>query len=63
MLFTSYRALNEAAKLLEGQFDFPLLIQGEAAPRDMIQRFRELGNAVLLGTASFWEVWMCGVMR
>lgn len=55
MLFTSYRALNEAAKLLEGQFDFPLLIQGEAAPRDMIQRFRELGNAVLLGTASFWE--------
>ncbi|WP_020395937.1 ATP-dependent DNA helicase [Thiolinea disciformis] len=55
ILFTSYRALNEAAQLLEGQLDYPLLIQGEAPPREMIQRFRDLGNAVLLGTASFWE--------
>jgi ATP-dependent DNA helicase DinG len=32
-----------------------LLAEGEA-PRDMLlQRFRELGNAVLLGTGSFWE--------
>ena len=55
MLFTSYRALNEAAELLQDRIDFPLLIQGESTPRDMIDRFRELGNAVLLGTASFWE--------
>lgn len=55
MLFTSYRALNEAAELLQDRLDFPLLIQGESTPRDMIDRFRELGNAVLLGTASFWE--------
>jgi ATP-dependent DNA helicase DinG len=55
MLFTSYRALNEAAELLRDQIDFPLLIQGESTPRDMIDKFRELGNAVLLGTASFWE--------
>ncbi|MDD5394282.1 MAG: ATP-dependent DNA helicase [Thiothrix sp.] len=55
MLFTSYRALNEAAELLQDSIDFPLLIQGELPPRDMIDRFRELGNAVLLGTASFWE--------
>ncbi|QTR49184.1 ATP-dependent DNA helicase [Candidatus Thiothrix anitrata] len=55
MLFTSYRALNEAAELLQDRVDFPLLIQGESTPRDMIDRFRELGNAVLLGTASFWE--------
>jgi ATP-dependent DNA helicase DinG len=55
MLFTSYRALNEAAELLQDRFEYPLLIQGESPQRDMIERFRELGNAVLLGTASFWE--------
>ena len=55
MLFTSYRALNEAAELLKDQIDFPLLIQGESPQRDMIDKFRKLGNAVLLGTASFWE--------
>lgn len=55
MLFTSYRALNEAAELLRDQIEFPLLIQGESPQRDMIDKFRELGNAVLLGTSSFWE--------
>ncbi len=55
MLFTSYRAMNEAAELLAGEFDYPILVQGESPQREMIDRFRELGNAVLLGTASFWE--------
>jgi len=55
MLFTSYRAMHEAAELLEGEFDYPMLIQGESPQREMIDKFRELGNAVLLGTASFWE--------
>jgi len=55
MLFTSYRALHEAAELLEDQLDYPMLVQGESSQRDMIERFRALGNAVLLGTSSFWE--------
>jgi ATP-dependent DNA helicase DinG len=55
MLFTSYRALYEAAELLKEQIEFPLLVQGESSQRELIQQFRELGNAVLLGTASFWE--------
>ena len=55
MLFTSYRAMHEAAELLEGEFDYPMLIQGASPQREMIDKFRELGNAVLLGTASFWE--------
>ncbi|MFZ1342012.1 ATP-dependent DNA helicase [Thiothrix eikelboomii] len=55
MLFTSYRAMHEAAELLEGEFEYPLLIQGESPQREMIDKFREFGNAVLLGTASFWE--------
>lgn len=55
MLFTSYRAMNEAAELLRDELDYPLLVQGDSPPRDMIEKFRTLGNAVLLGTASFWE--------
>jgi ATP-dependent DNA helicase DinG len=55
MLFTSYRALNEAAELLKDELDYPILVQGDSAQSDMIETFRDLGNAVLLGTSSFWE--------
>lgn len=55
MLFTSYRALNEAAALLKDEIDYPILVQGESSQADMIKKFRKLGNAVLLGTSSFWE--------
>ncbi len=55
MLFTSYRALNEAAELLKGEIDYPILVQGDSSQGDMIDKFRKLGNAVLLGTSSFWE--------
>jgi ATP-dependent DNA helicase DinG len=59
LLFTSHRALREAAVHLQSLWSpeppFPMLIQGEA-PRDvLLTRFREYGNAVLLGTGSFWE--------
>ena len=55
MLFTSYRALNEAAERLRDEIDYPILVQGESSQGDMIKKFRKLGNAVLLGTSSFWE--------
>ncbi len=55
LLFTSHRALRQAAELLREQIDYPLLIQGEEPRSRLIERFRELGNAVLLGTGSFWE--------
>ena len=59
LLFTSHRALREAARILATRPGFmeryPLLVQGEAPREMLLKRFRELGNAVLLGTASFWE--------
>ncbi|HEY5789835.1 MAG TPA: ATP-dependent DNA helicase, partial [Gammaproteobacteria bacterium] len=55
LLFTSHRALREAEALLREQLAFPLLVQGEAPRAELLDRFRELGNAVLLGTSSFWE--------
>lgn len=55
LLFTSHRALREVADGLEGRIQFPLLVQGSAPRAVLLRRFRDLGNAVLLGTASFWE--------
>jgi len=58
-LFTSHRALNAARrwfrsrkKRLRGR---PLLIQGDMPRDELLRRFREHGDAVLLGTGSFWE--------
>ena len=55
LLFTSYRAMHEAARLLEGRIDFPILMQGQMPKRELIEAFQSVGNAVLLGTSSFWE--------
>jgi ATP-dependent DNA helicase DinG len=60
LLFTSLRAMREAhgflaeALVREG-LDFPLLVQGEGSRTDMLERFRRLGNAVLVASQSFWE--------
>lgn len=55
VLFTSHSALQSAAAQLADTLDYPLLVQGTAPRRELLERFRELGNAVLLGTGSFWE--------
>jgi ATP-dependent DNA helicase DinG len=59
LLFTSHRALKEAARLLRlrAGFDarFPMLVQGEAPRESLLKRFREVEHSVLLGTSSFWE--------
>jgi len=54
-LFTSHKALKQVALLLSNKLKYPLLIQGEEAKPILLARFRELGNAILLGTATFWE--------
>ncbi len=55
-LFTSHQALRQAAeRLREARLPYPVLIQGEMPRGLLLQSFREQGNAILLGTASFWE--------
>ncbi len=60
MLFTTLRALARARERLVAAFarenlDYPILVQGEGSKTELLERFRRLGNAVLLGSASFWE--------
>ena len=55
LLFTSHRALQSAARWLEKRTSLPLLVQGSAPKAELVERFVEAGNAVLLGTSSFWE--------
>ncbi len=54
ILFASHRALREAAEALR-DCPWPLFVQGEAPRATLLQRFRESGNGVLLGSASFRE--------
>ncbi|MCF5929334.1 ATP-dependent DNA helicase, partial [Xanthomonas perforans] len=54
LLFASHRALREAAEALRGA-PWPLFVQGEAPRATLLQRFRDSGNGVLLGSASFRE--------
>ena len=54
VLFASHRALREAAEALRGG-PWPLFVQGDAPRAQLLQRFRESGNGVLLGAASFRE--------
>jgi len=60
LLFTSLRAMQRAHEILQAEFDrrgwdYPLLLQGEGSRNELLTRFRSLGNAVLLGSQSFWE--------
>jgi len=55
LLFTTLRALRRAAERLRGEITYPLLVQGSGSRSELLARFRSLGNAVLLGSQSFWE--------
>jgi ATP-dependent DNA helicase DinG len=54
LLFTSHRALREAAEALKNDA-WPLFVQGTAPRNVLLEQFRHSGNGVLLGAASFWE--------
>ena len=55
LLFTSHRALREAAALLINKIDFPVFVQGDHPKQVLLEMFRNSQNGVLLGTSSFWE--------
>ena len=60
LLCTTLRAVKRAAELLREVFaarelPWPLLVQGELGRTELLSRFRAAGNAVLVGSQSFWE--------
>lgn len=57
-LFTSHRDLRAAAERLRARgvdARFPLLVHGEAGRDALLERFKAAHDAILLGTASYWE--------
>jgi ATP-dependent DNA helicase DinG len=60
VLCTSLKAMREIHALLKEEFsnkgiEYPLLLQGESTRTELLERFRAHGNAVLVGSQSFWE--------
>lgn len=55
ILFTSHRMMELVAQGLRARLLQPVLVQGQGGKQSLLDKFRKLGNAVLLGTGSFWE--------
>jgi ATP-dependent DNA helicase DinG len=56
LLFTSYRALQRAEAWIYAQAPGSrVLVQGRGARSELLNEFRGDGNAILLGTGSFWQ--------
>ncbi len=54
VLCTSHRAVARIAARLRA-LPYPLLVQGDDNKAVLLSRFAAAGNAILVGTASFWE--------
>ncbi|WP_321947444.1 ATP-dependent DNA helicase [Burkholderia cenocepacia] len=60
MLCTTLRAVDRIALKLRDVIEArgwntPLLVQGDASRTELLDRFRAYGNAILVGSQSFWE--------
>ncbi|WP_153100671.1 ATP-dependent DNA helicase [Paraburkholderia hayleyella] len=60
MLCTTLRAVDRIAAKLRDTIEargwgYPLLVQGDASRTELLERFRAYGNAILVGSQSFWE--------
>jgi ATP-dependent DNA helicase DinG len=54
-LFTSYQQMRDLYERLLVEVGYPLLLQGTAPRKALLEEFRETQNAVLFGTSSFWQ--------
>jgi ATP-dependent DNA helicase DinG len=60
ILCTTLRAVKRVAERLreifeQKKYNWPLLVQGELGRTELLSQFRASGNAVLVGSQSFWE--------
>ncbi|WP_263355961.1 ATP-dependent DNA helicase [Acidicapsa ligni] len=54
-LFTSYSQMRDLYERLLPVLDYPILLHGTAPRNTLLEQFRTTPNAVLFGTASFWQ--------
>jgi ATP-dependent DNA helicase DinG len=54
-LFTSYQQMHDLYDRLLVEVGYPLLLQGTAPRKALLEEFRTTPNAVLFGTSSFWQ--------
>ena len=60
ILATSLKSMQEIGALLKdelkkNEIDYPVITQGEGPKSDLLHQFKKHGNAVLIGSLSFWE--------
>lgn len=60
ILATSLKSMEEIGALLKdelkkNEIDYPVITQGEGPKSDLLQQFKKHGNAILIGSLSFWE--------
>jgi ATP-dependent DNA helicase DinG len=54
-LFTSYSQMRNFYERLLPVLDYPILLHGTAPRKALLEEFRATPNAILFGTASFWQ--------
>ena len=60
ILSTSIKSMNEITSLLKDEFErnnitYPILTQGSVPKTQLLEQFKKHGNAILIGSLSFWE--------
>jgi ATP-dependent DNA helicase DinG len=60
ILSTSLKSMREIKSLLVDEFEkksvnYPIISQGSGSKRKLLDQFKKHGNAVLIGSLSFWE--------
>lgn len=55
VLFTSYAQMRTICETVEPEIDYPVLIQGSAPQRALLEEFRSTPHSVLFATSSFWQ--------
>ena len=60
ILSTSIKSMNEITSFLKDEFEknnieFPILTQGTVPKNMLLEQFKSHGNAILVGSLSFWE--------
>lgn len=54
-LCTSHQMMRDLAAEFRASLTLPVLLQGEAGKRQLLEQFVSAGNALLVATNSFWE--------